>query len=90
MAAIADHDVLGSFSPAVRAWFSSSFPAPTGAQIMGWPPITAGEHTLICAPTGSGKTLAAFLAVLDRYTLADIVRNRAALGPLLGLDAVAA
>ncbi len=36
------------------------------------------------------EALAAFLAVLDRYTLADIVRNRAALGPLLGLGAVAA
>lgn len=36
------------------------------------------------------EALAAFLAVLDRYTLADIVRNRATLGPLLGLGAVAA
>ncbi|MBO9630815.1 Rrf2 family transcriptional regulator [Shinella sp. WSJ-2] len=36
------------------------------------------------------EALAAFLAVLDRYTLADIVRNRAELGPLLGLGAVAA
>lgn len=36
------------------------------------------------------EALGAFLAVLDKYTLADIVRNRAMLGPLLGLDAVAA
>lgn len=36
------------------------------------------------------EALAAFLAVLDKYTLEDIVRNRAALGPLLGLDTVAA
>ena len=36
------------------------------------------------------ETLGAFLAVLDKYTLADIVRNRAALGPLLGIDATAA
>ena len=36
------------------------------------------------------EALAAFLAVLDKYTLADVVRNRAMLGPLLGLDAVAA
>lgn len=36
------------------------------------------------------EALAAFLAVLDQYTLADIVRNRAALGPLLGIDALAA
>lgn len=36
------------------------------------------------------EALGAFLAVLDKYTLADIVRNRAMLGPLLGLSAVAA
>ena len=36
------------------------------------------------------EALGAFLAVLDKYTLADIVRNRAMLGPLLGLDAVEA
>ncbi len=49
----------------MRAWFGASFPEPTLAQRDGWPPITAGEHTLICAPTGSGKTLAAFLAAID-------------------------
>ena len=31
------------------------------------------------------EALGAFLAVLDKYTLADIVRNRAMLAPLLGL-----
>lgn len=36
------------------------------------------------------EALGAFLAVLDKYTLADIVRNRASLGPLLGIGAVAA
>lgn len=36
------------------------------------------------------EALGAFLAVLDKYTLADIVHNRAMLGPLLGLSAVAA
>lgn len=36
------------------------------------------------------EALAAFLVVLDKYTLEDIVRNRATLGPLLGLDTVAA
>ncbi|HEV7763202.1 MAG TPA: DEAD/DEAH box helicase, partial [Acidimicrobiales bacterium] len=54
------------FSPAVRAWFETSFPAPTAAQEQGWPAIAAGDHTLILAPTGSGKTLAAFLWGIDR------------------------
>src|SRR4030081_2114661 len=57
---------LDRFSPPVRAWFESSFPAPTAAQAQGWPAIAAGDHTLILAPTGSGKTLAAFLWGIDR------------------------
>ena len=65
---MADHEVLQRFSPAVRAWFSTSFPAPTPAQVQGWPPITSGRHTLICAPTGSGKTLTAFLSSIDTLT----------------------
>lgn len=63
---MADHRVLEAFSPAVREWFSTSFPEPTAAQVQGWPVITGGAHTLICAPTGSGKTLTAFLASIDR------------------------
>src|SRR3989440_4169120 len=57
---------LDRFSAPVRAWFESSFPAPTEAQAQGWPAIADGDHTLILAPTGSGKTLAAFLWGLDR------------------------
>ena len=57
---------LDRFSAPVRAWFESSFAAPTDAQSQGWPSIAAGEHTLILAPTGSGKTLAAFLWGIDR------------------------
>jgi len=59
-------DPLAPFSPAVRAWFESSFAAPTQAQAEGWAAISSGRHTLIHAPTGSGKTLAAFLWTLDR------------------------
>jgi ATP-dependent Lhr-like helicase len=58
-------DVLQAFHPAVAAWFRATFPAPTAAQVAGWPAIVAGRHTLIAAPTGSGKTLAALLAAID-------------------------
>src|SRR5262245_48135659 len=53
------------FHPAVAAWFSRSFGAPTPAQAQAWPGIQAGQHVLIAAPTGSGKTLAAFLSAID-------------------------
>ncbi len=59
-------DILERFSPATRAWFSSSFSAPTAAQAGAWASISAGEHTLVVAPTGSGKTLAAFLWAIDK------------------------
>ena len=59
-------DPLSPFGDATRRWFEDSFEAPTPAQARGWPPISAGSHTLICAPTGSGKTLAAFLWGIDR------------------------
>ncbi|GIW20885.1 MAG: DEAD/DEAH box helicase [Chloroflexota bacterium] len=64
-------DPLERFSPAVRAWFRSTFEAPTPAQIGGWAAIASGDHTLIHAPTGSGKTLAAFLFCLDRLLTAE-------------------
>src|SRR3546814_17646867 len=60
--------VLEQFSPAVRAWFETSFPEPTPPQAKGWPTIASGAHTLILAPTGSGKTLSAFLWAIDRLT----------------------
>ena len=60
--------VLDQFSPAVRAWFETSFPEPTPPQAKGWPTIASGAHTLILAPTGSGKTLSAFLWAIDRLT----------------------
>ncbi len=57
---------LEPFSAPVRGWFEDSFADPTPAQAQGWPAISSGAHTLICAPTGSGKTLAAFLWGIDR------------------------
>ena len=59
-------DALAGFHPPVRDWFRGSFAEPTPAQKKGWPPILAGQSTLLLAPTGSGKTLAAFLAAIDR------------------------
>jgi ATP-dependent Lhr-like helicase len=66
----APHPVLERFSPAVRAWFHTTFATPTDAQAQGWPAIADGEHTLILAPTGSGKTLTAFLWAIDRLVTA--------------------
>ena len=59
-------DSLAAFSEPTRAWFTSTFAAPTAPQAEGWPAIAAGDHTLVCAPTGTGKTLAAFLWAIDR------------------------
>ena len=54
------------FHPAVDAWFTRRFAAPSPVQARAFPVIAGGGDTLITAPTGSGKTLAAFLSCLDR------------------------
>ncbi|MEP6548178.1 MAG: DEAD/DEAH box helicase [Gammaproteobacteria bacterium] len=59
-------NALDSFHPAVAAWFSRTFDAPTPAQEHAWPALMAGQHVLVAAPTGSGKTFAAFLAAIDQ------------------------
>jgi ATP-dependent helicase Lhr and Lhr-like helicase len=58
-------DVLSRFSEPTRAWFGSSFAAPTNAQAGAWDAISSGDDALVVAPTGSGKTLAAFLWAID-------------------------
>ncbi len=60
-------NVLAPFHPHTRAWFESTFPAPTDVQARSWPVIASGRHALITAPTGSGKTLTAFLWALDAF-----------------------
>jgi ATP-dependent Lhr-like helicase len=59
-------DPLTGFAAPVRAWFCQTFAQASEAQRRGWPPILAGQSTLLLAPTGSGKTLAAFLAAINR------------------------
>jgi ATP-dependent Lhr-like helicase len=58
--------VLDRFHPAVAAWFTRTFDAPTPAQLEAWPAIQSGRDVLVAAPTGSGKTFAAFLAAIDQ------------------------
>ncbi|MCL6699891.1 DEAD/DEAH box helicase [Pseudomonas sp. T1.Ur] len=62
---LAANHAMAGFHPAVRAWFSQTFPAVTAAQARAWPLIGQRRSVLVAAPTGSGKTLTAFLAVLD-------------------------
>src|ERR1700735_4976863 len=57
--------LLRSFHPAVAAWFTRTFDAPTPAQSQAWPAIQSGKNVLVAAPPGSGKTFAAFLAAID-------------------------
>ncbi|HEX4151354.1 MAG TPA: DEAD/DEAH box helicase [Steroidobacteraceae bacterium] len=59
-------NALDCFHPAVAAWFTRTFDAPTPAQAQAWPAIQSGRDVLVAAPTGSGKTFAAFLASIDQ------------------------
>ena len=67
---------LEPFSEVTRAWFASSFEAPTTAQAGAWEAISSGDNALVIAPTGSGKTLAAFLWSLDRLARAEPVPEK--------------
>src|SRR5271169_5623629 len=67
-------NALDSFHPAVAAWFSRTFDAPTPAQERAWPALRSGQHVLVAAPTGSGKTFAAFLAAVDQLVKEGVQR----------------
>jgi ATP-dependent Lhr-like helicase len=71
-------DVLALFHPVTAEWFRAVFEQPTTPQVLGWPAIARGEHTLILAPTGSGKTLTAFLWCLNRLMLEPAPLDQAA------------
>src|ERR1700689_2675716 len=58
--------VLNSFHPAVAAWFSRTFDAPTEAQVRAWPALAAGEPVLVGPPTGAGKKFAGFFSAIDQ------------------------
>jgi ATP-dependent Lhr-like helicase len=60
------HSALDSLPELAREVFRATWGAPTPAQELAWPAISAGDHVLVAAPTGSGKTLAAFYAFLAR------------------------
>lgn len=66
---------LSDFHPGVRAWFESTYAAPTDVQRRSWPVIRSGAHALITAPTGSGKTLTAFLSALDSFATGALACN---------------
>ncbi|MEA3110864.1 MAG: ATP-dependent helicase Lhr and Lhr-like helicase [Caballeronia sp.] len=67
---------LDGFHPAVAAWFTRHFAAPTEAQKRAWPLIKARSSTLVAAPTGSGKTLTAFLAAIDELVREALASNK--------------
>ena len=74
-------NALDSFHPAVAAWFSRTFDAPTPAQEQAWPALQAGQHVLVAAPTGSGKTFAAFLAAIDQLVKEGLAGTAAGRDP---------
>ncbi len=73
-----EDDALALFHPMTAEWFRAVFDRPTAPQVLGWPAIARGDHTLILAPTGTGKTLTAFLWCLNRLMLAPEPEGAAA------------
>src|ERR1700749_294257 len=66
---IQEAESVGSLAwahPVVGEGVVGKFGTPPSPRELGWPPILAGQPTLISAPTGSGKTLAACLICIDK------------------------
>lgn len=63
-----DKDILASFNPLVKRWWTSSFKEFSPPQKFSILNIHNRMNTLVSSPTGSGKTLSAFTAILNELT----------------------
>jgi len=63
-----DEEILGSFNPILKKWWTSSFKEFSPPQKFSILNIHNRINTLVSSPTGSGKTLSAFTAILNELT----------------------
>jgi len=63
-----DQDILSSFNPIIKKWWTSSFKEFSPPQKFSILNIHNRINTLVSSPTGSGKTLSAFTAILNELT----------------------
>ncbi len=63
-----DSDILNSFNPLIKKWWTSSFKEFSPPQKFSILNIHSRISTLVSSPTGSGKTLSAFTAILNELT----------------------
>jgi Lhr-like helicase len=68
-----DEEILDSFHPILRKWFSRKFKGFAPPQKFSILNIRNRINTLISSPTGSGKTLSAFLSIINE--LVDLSEN---------------
>ncbi|MCF7872544.1 DEAD/DEAH box helicase [Candidatus Woesearchaeota archaeon] len=67
-----EEDIIDSFSPVMRDWWSLSFKEFSPPQKFSILNIHSRINTLVSSPTGSGKTLSAFAAILNELVDLDI------------------
>jgi len=60
-----DEDILNSFNPLLREWWTHKFKSFAPAQKFSILNIRNRINTLVSSPTGSGKTLSAFVSILN-------------------------